>query len=183
MNTPQTDYQRIDRSVSFAQANLGALLFGLPLALLLIVAHTLIHQTMLLTASWKLLLAFVIGVLVHEGLHAAGWTIAGRLPPSAITFGFSIEGLAPFAHAKQPLPINAYRFGVALPCVALGIIPGVIGIAGNWPMVTSFGAIMTFSAGGDLLILWTLRRDPATALVVDHPDRAGCEVWLPASNS
>ncbi len=183
MDAPHTAYQRLDRSVSFAQANLGALLFGLPLALLLIFAHILIHQSLLLRASWELVLAFVIGVIVHEGLHAAGWMIAGRLPPSAIRFGFSIKGLAPFAHAKQPLPINAYRFGTALPCVALGIIPSLIGIIGNWPMVTGFGAIMTLAAGGDLLILWTLRRDPATALVVDHPDRAGCEVWLPASNS
>ncbi|MFN3374259.1 MAG: DUF3267 domain-containing protein [Chloroflexus sp.] len=183
MDASQITYQRLDRSVSFTQANLGALLFGLPLALLFILAHILIHQSLVLMASWELLGAFVIGVIVHEGLHAAGWMIAGNLPLSAITFGFSIKGLAPYAHAKQPLPINAYRFGTALPCVALGIVPSLIGIIGNWPMITGFGAVMTLAAGGDLLILWMLRRDPATALVADHPDRAGCEVWLPASNS
>jgi hypothetical protein len=35
---------------------------------------------------------------------------------------------------------------------------------------------MVFVAGGDLAIIWILRRVPGRTLVRDHPSRAGCEV-------
>ncbi|MDZ7691750.1 MAG: hypothetical protein U5K69_11605 [Balneolaceae bacterium] len=39
-----------------------------------------------------------------------------------------------------------------------------------------FGYLLTITASGDLLILWTIRRLEAGAEVIDHPERAGCKV-------
>ncbi len=183
MNSSNPSYRRCERSVSFTKANLNGLIFGLLPALLLVIGYAVIHHNLTIVVTWKLLLVMVIGIVVHEALHAIGWLLAGRISLRALRIGFDVKTFTPFAHVSQPLPINAYRFGTLLPCIVLGIVPAIIGIMTRWPEATIFGALFTLAAGGDLLILWLLRRDSAEALVVDHPDRVGCEVWLPANNS
>jgi hypothetical protein len=42
------------------------------------------------------------------------------------------------------------------------------------------GALFVLATGGDLLVLWVIRELPASALVEDHPTRAGCYVLDPA---
>ncbi|WP_322814642.1 DUF3267 domain-containing protein [Chloroflexus sp.] len=185
------NYQRFDRSTSLEKANLVGSLFGLIPAIVLIVGHLLYNGEFTLTFNpndWFgiiLLIIIVIGgVLVHELLHVIGWMLAGRVSLSAMKLGFDRKTLTPYAHSRQALPINAYRFGIILPAIVLGLLPGLIGIIGNLPLYTAFGAFFTLAAGGDLLILWLLRRDPAQALVIDHSDRVGCELLIPnESNS
>lgn len=185
------NYKRFDRSTSLEKANLVGSLFGLIPAIILIVGHLLYNGEFTLTFNpndWFgiiLLIIIVIGgVLVHELLHVIGWMLAGRVSLSAVKLGFDRKTSTPYAHIRQALPINAYRFGIILPAIVLGLLPGLIGIVNNLPPYTIFGAFFTLAAGGDMLILWLLRRDPAHALAIDHPDRAGCEVLIPnESNS
>ncbi|WP_298820878.1 DUF3267 domain-containing protein [Chloroflexus sp.] len=175
-------FERVDRSVSLSDANLRGSLFGLAPALVVVVAHIWFQGASGLLDSLGSLwwwIAVVVGIAVHEGLHAIGWMLAGRLPPGVISFGIDRQTLSPYAHTRQPLSINAYRFGTALPALGLGVAPALIGIIGNLPAFTTFGALFLFAAGGDLLILWLIRNDPVYAMVADHPSRAGCEVLLP----
>ncbi|MEJ5345634.1 MAG: DUF3267 domain-containing protein [Chloroflexus sp.] len=184
-------YQRFDRSTSLEKANLVGGLFGLLPAIVLFVGHLLYNGEFTLTFNpndWFGIILLVIivigGILVHELLHVIGWMLAGRVSLSAMKLGFDRKTLSPYAHIRQALPINAYRFGTILPAIGLGLLPGLIGIVNNLPLYTTFGAFFTIAAGGDLLVLWLLRRDPAQALVIDHSDRVGCEVLIPnESNS
>lgn len=192
MQQPENyNYKRFDRSTSLEKANLVGSLFGLIPAIILIVGHLLYNGEFTLTFNpndWFSIILLIIivigGVLVHELLHVIGWMLAGRVSLSAMKLGFDRKTLSPYAHICQALPINAYRFGTILPAIVLGLLPGLIGIVNNLPPYTIFGAFFTLAAGGDMLILWLLRRDPARALVIDHSDRAGCEVLIPnESNS
>ncbi|TET54303.1 MAG: DUF3267 domain-containing protein, partial [Anaerolineales bacterium] len=74
-----------------------------------------------------LLVAFAVGVVAHEVLHAAGWVLAGRLPWSAVRFGFSKRALALYAHAKEPMRASAYRIGIVLPGLVTGLLPAFVG--------------------------------------------------------
>jgi len=38
--------------------------------------------------------------------------------------------------------------------------------------------MMTAAAGGDMMILWLLRKDKSPVLVEDHPSEAGCYVLI-----
>jgi hypothetical protein len=187
---PSTQYHRFDRTTSLVTANLVGIGLGAVPAIALYIGHILYNGNLILiddSGHWWSLILFliliVVGIIVHELLHALGWILAGRVPFSAIKFGVDRETLSPYAHLRQPLPINPYRFGVVLPAIGLGLLPAAIGIIGNLSLFTVYGAFFTLTAGGDFLVLWLLRNDPPQALATDHPERVGCEVLIPVDNS
>ena len=90
--------------------------------------------------------------------------------------------MAPHAQCTLPLPVSAYRRGAAAPGLLLGLIPAFAGSLFGEGGLAAFGWLMTLGAGGDIVVLWLLRRLPGHVLVQDHPTRAGCvTVHEPAS--
>lgn len=173
-----------DATISFLLANLVALLL-LPLSyLLLFLPYRLLWGTGVLerqltftvTDGVWVLLAFAAGIVIHEGLHAVGAIWIGKVARTAVHFGFSWKGMAPYAHCREPLSANAYRAMAALPGLVLGVLPGLLGIAFQQWWLVVWGALMLVAAGGDLAILLAIRRVPGDARVLDHPTKAGCLV-------
>lgn len=121
----------------------------------------------------------LVGILAHEFLHGLTWKLAGNTTWSAIKFGFNWRALAPYAHCRKPLEINAYRWGAAMPGILLGIFPFIIGLVTGKGWYTLFGFIFTVTAAGDILILWLIRKIETGTLVQDHPEMAGCEIAQP----
>lgn len=129
---------------------------------------------------WIFLPAFLVSILVHEGLHALGFLLFGRAPREALHFGIDRATFSPFAGCRAPVSARAYRTAVILPALALGALPAVIGIAAGNGFLTVWGAFMLHAAAGDLIVLWTIREVPGSAPVLDHPERVGCRVLDPA---
>jgi hypothetical protein len=118
----------------------------------------------------------IISVVAHELIHGLTWQVCAKTSSARIAYGVQWKTLTPYAHLRGPIEVNAYRIGGLMPGLLLGIIPYVISLAlGNVPMLL-FSIIHTLAAGGDGLILWSLRTVPPGALVEDHPSRAGCYV-------
>jgi hypothetical protein len=61
-----------------------------------------------------------------------------------------------------------------MPGLLLGLIPAALGILSGHGIIMSFGILFTAAAGGDAIVLWTLRKENHDALVLDHRTRAGC---------
>ena len=119
--------------------------------------------------------AFVLGVLLHEGLHGLGH-VRGEASWGDVQFGMHWAALTPFAQCTVPTRARSYRIALALPGLVLGAGPLSIGLlTGSW-LATFYGFLMLVAAAGDLLILWILRRVPAGAWVQDHPQQVGCLV-------
>ena len=178
-----TDNKR-DLSVSMLDANFYTLLLALPIILILGVIFSGIWQfealikgfLSLLESPFLFILAIIAGIFVHEYLHKIGWMVFGKMPSASITFGFQLKTLSPYAHATQPMEINGYRWGAALPFIVLGIIPAIIGIVLGSPAILLYGMMFVFAAGGDLLILWITRFLKPGTKIEDHPTRAGCYI-------
>jgi hypothetical protein len=174
---------RTDYSISLAKANI----VGIPVFIMLAAAVTIPYG---LAWGWvALFLAFnefmvlqillpslIVGIFVHEGLHGFGWSFFGKQPFRAVTYGFNWKTITPYAHCTVPLKASAYKIGTALPGIALGIIPGVVGVFLQNGFLTMFAAFFLGAASGDFLCLWLMRFIPSEATVVDHPTRAGCMV-------
>ncbi|MCA0458177.1 MAG: DUF3267 domain-containing protein [Chloroflexi bacterium] len=121
-------------------------------------------------------IAFVVLIIAHEGMHALGWILFAGVPASAIRFGIMWKTLSPYAHSTVAMRASGYRVGVILPLIFTGILPVIVGTALNLGWLTAAGAVLVSGAIGDLLVLWVIRAVPGRALVIDHPEKPGCYV-------
>lgn len=175
---------REDVTLSFGKAN-GLALLMIPIAIGLFIlpyyffwgeiAFDKLAQ--LDTINWILLLLLFLGsTFVHEALHAVGYTAVGGAAWSDVQFGFSWQGLAPYAHCRVGMSASAYRTAVILPALILGILPGLLGlIIGSWWLVV-YAVMMLIAAGGDVAILIIMRHIAGHRIVYDHPSEVGCQV-------
>ncbi|MFA6596296.1 MAG: DUF3267 domain-containing protein [Ignavibacteriaceae bacterium] len=130
------------------------------------------------TTSNLLLLIFVfmIGVILHELIHALSWVAFARIPLSKIKFGFNVMTLSPYAHCGEAVTAKVYRIALLTPAIILGIIPTLISFftGSVWLLVP--GVLFTVTACGDFLIFWLIRKVKNDQLVADDPKKAGCKV-------
>ena len=174
--------------MSMVRATFYSVFFAIPATVLLMGAYLLlwgkqglIDTRMMVYKSFSLtIIVLIIGVLVHELLHGLTWTWLGKKPFSAIRYGINLKVLSPYAHCREPLNIQAYRWGALMPGLLLGVIPAVLGIISGNGLYMSFGLLFTVAAGGDAMVLWSLRSEDSNALVLDHPSNAGCCIVEPS---
>jgi hypothetical protein len=172
-----------DLSISMARANIIVLFTSIPVALMQFLIFVILHGMDNLGTTWSsaLLIAIVLGILVHELIHGISWVIFGRKPFSAIKFGFQWKTITPYAHLKEPVEVSAYRIGGFMPGFILGILPYLLSLVLGDGNLFWFGLVHTAAAGGDWLILWLIRNVKRGMFVEDHPTNAGCYVLEPLS--
>jgi hypothetical protein len=168
-----------DLSISMARANIIVMFISIPVIILQFAIFIGMHGLEGLKPTWSialLIVAVLLGIVLHELIHGISWMIFGRKPLSSIKFGFQWQTLTPYAHLKEPVEVNAYRLGAFLPGFILGILIYVWSLLlGNGDLFW-FSLVHTSAAGGDWLILWLIRHVKAGMQVEDHPTNAGCYV-------
>ena len=168
-----------DLSISMARANIIVLFISLPAIILQFAIFLILHGPEGLKPTWStglLIIAVLLGVVIHELIHGISWAIFGHKPFSSIKFGFQWKTLTPYAHLTEPIEVNAYRLGAFLPGFLLGMLTYILSLVlGNGDLFW-FSIIHTSAAGGDWLILWLIRNVKANQQVEDHPTNAGCYV-------
>lgn len=177
------EHSGTDVSISMGRANLIAIGLLIPIGALTIVPHWLLHGAASLGEGFRAaasplvgLPAFILSIIVHEGLHGFGYRYFGKVSKSDVKFGINWKALSPYAHCKTAMTAKAYRISVVLPGLLLGVVPVLAGIVTGIGWLTVWGFVMTAAAGGDITILWTIRNVESTRFVQDHPTRAGCVV-------
>lgn len=179
--------------MSAAQANARALLIILPMLLLLVPAYLLAwpeqfaaehlrrvaeqYKAWLLFSPLLLLALFVVGAVVHELLHGLTWAFFCRHGLRSIRYGVYWKLLTPYCHCKEVLPLRQYMLGGAMPGLVMGLLPLLAGFCWGSLWLYAFGLFFSMAAGGDLLVLWMLRRRHKDDLVQDHPEKIGCYVY------
>ena len=126
---------------------------------------------------WYFFPIFIIGIVVHEVIHALSWMAAGQLSFAQMKFGFQVKTLTPYAHCIVPIKKSAYVFGTLMPAVVLGFIPFAYALYSGNGWVLIFAVLFTFAAVGDFLIVWLIRAVSWNAMVEDHNENAGCFVY------
>jgi hypothetical protein len=187
-NTPPADSDsRQGTEYAVALDNLPFVLVPLNIALLLVplALFALVHPQSSFNSFLSLWLipGLVVGVLLHEAVHAIFWKVSSGLAWSQFTFGFKWEALAPYCHAKAPMPLRPYRIGALAPAVLTGLLPWLVALWIDSAPLALLGAVLISAAIGDFYVLWLLRDVPAEADVRDHPEKAGGIVYLPDSSA
>lgn len=172
-----------DLSISMLAANLYVFVFALPIAGIIFILYSLLWDIGARMEIFRdilniiiLFTAIFIGIPLHEYIHGISWRILGRLTKDQIEFGFQADTLTPYAHSKIPLKAGVYRMGALMPFIILGAVPAVIALISGSLLLLFFSLVSILGAGGDLAIVWIIRKVKADNLVQDHPVRAGCYV-------
>ncbi len=168
-----------DLSVSMERANIVVLFIGIPVVVLQFILFDQLHPSPDVSGEWNfllLLLAIILGVVLHEIVHGVAWAFAGRKPWASIKFGFQAKTLTPYCHITEPLEVNAYRVGAVMPGLVVGVLPYIYSLMSGDTNWLWFSLVHTSAAGGDWLVLWLIRNVKPGSLVEDHPTQAGCYV-------
>ncbi|HEX6982046.1 MAG TPA: DUF3267 domain-containing protein [Balneolaceae bacterium] len=171
-------------TLNFAQANGYALGLIIPIFAAYLLPYGLLYgwETMwsdfivFFTDIPLFLISLIAGTIIHELLHAVCWSWLDRIPWSKIHFGFKWRTITPYVHCPEPIEVSNYRWGVAMPGIFLGVLPFLAALILQNGWLLGFGLFFTLAAGGDILILWLLRKVDEGLLVQDHPDLVGCIV-------
>lgn len=118
-------------------------------------------------------LVFVLGIVLHEGLHGLMWAIFAPNGLKSIKFGIKWLYLTPYCHCNQPMKRNHYLLGGAMPGLLMGVIPLIIGFATANSWLTVLGVIFTGAAGGDFILIVRLLKIDRECTIEDHPNEIG----------
>ncbi len=184
--TGETDAGVTGQTMSMLKVNLIALLLIPPVTILLAAPFILLwgYEPLQITRfiRWEYLVLVVIpGVVLHEILHGAGWSLFTANGFRSVKFGFKWKFLTPFCHCREPLKVSQYAFGAGLPLLVLGILPAAAAIITGSGGLMIFGLFFTWAAGGDIIALFQLARLDKNLLVSDHPEEVGFCIWEESS--
>jgi len=169
-----------DLSISLIKANLYAVLPSLPFILLFSIIYIYLwglesFSKSFIISNFRYLLIILIGVPIHEIIH---WIVLviGKKSVKNVKFGFHIKALCPCVRCKVPVTVQLYRIALIMPGIILGILPSVYGIITGNSLILFWGLVFILAAGGDLLVLWLIRKVSIDEYVLDHPKKAGCYI-------
>ena len=128
------------------------------------------------TSFILLTLAVIIGLAVHELIHGITWASVSENGFPSISFGINPKQFMIYCHCSDPLKIKHYVIGALMLCFLLGVIPVIVAYCIGNAALLLFGTIFIVLALGDILIVWTIRKENPNCKVLDHPKEPGCYI-------
>ncbi len=112
---------------------------------------------------------YVVGLFVHEGLHALGAILFAGKRREDISFGANFKQMLLYCHVKTPMPNKSYRGLLLLPVIVTGFIPLVISVFfGNIFLTLAFSLLVSGGAG-DIIMFRSLLKHDKDTMIIDHP--------------
>lgn len=163
-------------TLSVKKINLYSLIMIIPITAILLIPFILIWDFQTFEIGRKefmrlFIYVLIFGIILHELLHGITWALFSKKGFKSIKFG--LNGITPYCHCKEPLKVKYYRLGGIMPLIIMGIIPSVAGIILGNGLYLSFGIFFSWTAGGDIISLFMLRKFDKNTMVYDHPHKMG----------
>ena len=171
-------YELKDLSVEGSKANKMALVTGVIPSAVFVLLFGLLH-------GWEkfrdvdfllILVAFLISIIVHEGIHGLFFGLFAKNHFKAIEFGMIWKSLNPYCYCGEPLSRKQYLTGLLMPGIILGCCTGVLGLMTGNASLILFSVLSLFAAGGDIYIAWMIMQTSKKGReeqYLDHPDKPG----------
>ncbi|WP_075619694.1 DUF3267 domain-containing protein [Paenisporosarcina indica] len=172
MNDLQTPTKIIE--LDLQQVGKTSLIWTIGFSVLLLLLNSLVHQDFSFDLSWIGLLLFIAGYIVlivlHEAAHLIGFVTFARVPWSSLEYGFNLKLGIAYATTSEAVQNKAMRKVLILPFWVTGVLPAVIAIAINSPLLALLGAWLIAGAAGDFAMIKELRKVNDSAWIKDDPE-------------
>ncbi len=182
------NYIREELTVDEIKAQVNSIVYFIPFLVILGIPYVVIWKETFtketfnsLFGPWGIyaLLALVLGIVFHELIHGLTWSLFAKKGLQSIRYGILKKTMTPYCHCSEPLSVKHYIIGAAMPGIVLGILPAVIALFTGSLSLFALGMFFTMAAGGDMMIIYMLRKQPMHYLVQDHPSKIGCYLFKP----
>ena len=130
-----------------------------------------------------LLGGYVIGIGLHELIHALTWSILISKGWQHIRFGIFRPSGIPYCHLTKPVGLRRYLVGLLMPGILTGLGPLLIGFWQGSGLFLLWGVFLTQSASGDAMMAYQLWREPKGTLILDHSEQLGYWAYPPDQGS
>ena len=167
--------------IAVGKANRLALLMLIPITAIAIIPFVLINGfeplangvVFLKNHQLHILVAFLLLIFIHEGLHGVTWAYFAKSGFKSISFGIKWSYITPYCHCSEPLKRNHYILGGIMPGLITGILPMVYAniTANGWLLSASI--FLTATANGDFLVLKRVLKHSSGYTFLDHPKEIG----------
>ncbi|NJK85978.1 MAG: DUF3267 domain-containing protein [Bacteroidales bacterium] len=168
--------------MDIGKANLYAMGMIIPIAVIFIFPFLLIWGTDPIQSCFNnnisVIWIFILtGIVMHELLHGITWALFTKKKFKSIRFGINWKFITPYCHCKEPLKVSHYLAGAAMPLIVLGLTPVIISFLSGNGEAFCFGVFFTWSAGGDVIAIFAMRKLKKETLVLDHPEKLGFYIF------
>jgi len=179
-------YTRQEITINIEEIGRKALRITIPLILFSIILFFILWPGMFSFNAFRnafpdnplIVLAIVLGgIVLHELLHGITWALFCKNGLRSIRFGIWLRMLTPYCHCKEPLRRNQYIAGGFMPGLLQGIFPLIFALVQGSMGFLLLGIFFSFAAGGDFAMMWELRKEKRSSLLLDHPDKLGCYLY------
>lgn len=151
-----------------------SLIWTIGFSVLLLLVNGLVHQDFSFDFSWLGLLLFITGYIVliflHEVSHLIGFVVFAKVPWRSLDYGFNLKLGIAYATTSEAVQNKAIRKVLVLPFWITGVLPAVIAIAIDSPLLALLGAWLIAGAAGDFAMIKELRKVNDTAWIKDDPE-------------
>lgn len=154
--------------------NLSLIMFIVPFVVSLIINIMVFDTSQTITGKiyfdLLILISSIIMLLImHEGIHALGFIIFGKLNAKDIGFGIIPKQGMIYCTAKKPMKAKEYMVALILPIIFTGIIPLIVStVWGNYIWIFVF-SIMVSGGAGDIIMFNQVRKLDKNQMILDHP--------------
>lgn len=177
-------YKEKALTIGILQANVGAIIIMLPFVVLTAISYFNFNSigTREISLRFSILLLPILLVLIvlHELIHGLVWGCFAKNHFHSIEFGVIWKALTPYCTCSEPMKKWQYMLGGAMPTLILGAGTAVIAVATSQLLLFYIAELMIFSGGGDFLIILKIllyRTGRKETVYYDHPYECGGVVF------
>jgi hypothetical protein len=167
-----------EHTISIDKANIIALVLIIPVTLIYalpyyLLWHENIFSCLKLINLAIFLISLPVGIILHELLHGVTWALFSPIGFRSVSFGIKWQYLTPYCHCSEPLKVWQYIVGGLMPLIFMGILPATYSLLIGNKLLMFFAMFFTWTSGGDIQVVWMLRKFGKNQLVMDHPNDPG----------
>ncbi len=151
-----------------------SLILTIVLSISLLLLNGAVHRDFIVDFSWLGLFLFVVGYIVlivlHEASHLIGFVLFAKVPWRSLDFGINLQLGIAYATTSDAVQNKAMRKVLILPFWTTGVLPAVIAISINSPLLALLSAWLIAGAVGDFTMIRELRTVDDDAWIKDDPE-------------